>query len=53
MQDSKHSSEIALQALKEAVAIALDRKRKLGQYAIFVVDGKPVKVPPEELPKIS
>ena len=34
------SDEKALQALREAVAEALERKRRLGQYAVFWEDGR-------------
>lgn len=32
--------EKALQALREAVAEALEKKRRLGQYAVFWEDGR-------------
>ena len=38
---SQKSQEM-LDALGRAVADALERKRRLGQYAVFWVDGKPV-----------
>ena len=41
-------SQRALDALREAVAEALDRKRRLGQYAVFWQDGRPVRVIPGE-----
>lgn len=34
------SEEKALQALREAVAEALEKKRRLGQYAVFWEDGR-------------
>jgi hypothetical protein len=36
--------EKQLETLKHAVAQALDRKRRLGQYAVIWKDGKPVMV---------
>lgn len=39
MQDNQ-SEEKALQALREAVAEALEKKRRLGQYAVFWEDGR-------------
>lgn len=36
--------EKQLATLKNAVAQALDRKRRLGQYAVIWKDGKPVMV---------
>lgn len=49
MPKTDEFSETALQALKDAVTKTLDRKRKLGQYAVFIKNGKPVKVPAEQL----
>ncbi len=40
---------LALEALRCAVAEALDRKRRLGQYAVMWRDGRAVRVEPEEL----
>ncbi len=34
------SEEKALQALREAVAEALEKKRRLGQYTVFWEDGR-------------
>jgi len=39
----------ALDALRRAVADALERKRRLGQYAVIWQDGRPVQVIPEEV----
>jgi len=39
----------ALESLRKAVANALDRKRRLGQYAVVWRDGRPVRLEPEEL----
>lgn len=41
---------VALQALHQAVTHALDRKRRLGQYAVVWQDGHVVKLEPEALP---
>ena len=38
----------ALDVLRNAVAEALDRKRRLGQYAVIWRDGRAVKIGPEE-----
>lgn len=40
----------ALDALKRAVAEALERKRKLGQYAVFWRDGEAVCIGPDAPP---
>lgn len=39
-----------LAALRHAVAMALDRKRRLGQYAVFWEDGHVVRVEGKDLP---
>jgi len=39
----------ALDALRSAVAEALDRKRRLGQYAVIWRDGRAVRIKGEEL----
>ena len=41
-------TERALDSLRQAVAEALERKRRLGQYAVIWQDGRPVQVIPEE-----
>ena len=43
----------ALDALRRAVAEALDRKRRLGQYAIVRRDGRAVRLEPAMLPLIE
>ena len=40
----------ALDVLRAAVAEALDRKRRLGQYAVIWRDGRVVRIEPDELP---
>ena len=40
--------QLALDALRSAVAEALDRKRRLGQYAVIWRDGQVVRIEPEE-----
>lgn len=46
--ERNHESQ-ALMALRQAVAKALDRKRRLGHYAVFWRDGRPVRCEPEAL----
>ena len=41
-------SQRALDSLRQAVAEALERKRRLGQYAVIWQDGRPVQVIPDE-----
>ena len=38
----------ALDALRSAVAEALERKRRLGQYAVIWRDGEAVRIEPEK-----
>ena len=45
--------QIALDALRSAVAKALDQKRRLGQYAVIWRDGKVVRLEPEDLPLLD
>lgn len=44
MTEIQRHSQQAREALKRAVAEALERKRRLGQYAVFFQNGKPVRV---------
>ena len=39
-----------LDVLRRAVTEALDRKRRLGQYAVIWRDGQVVRLEPDELP---
>lgn len=40
---------LALAALRKAVARALERKRRLGQYAVVWRGGRPVRIGPDAL----
>ena len=42
--------QLALDALRDAVAEALDRKRRLGQYAVIWQDGRVVRIEPDQQP---
>ncbi|MBA3888280.1 MAG: hypothetical protein H0X67_21525 [Acidobacteria bacterium] len=42
--------QFALDALRSAVAEALERKRRLGQYAVIWRDGRVVRLEPEDIP---
>lgn len=44
--------QIILDSLQKAVSQALERKRRLGQYAVVCRDGKPVMIG-EDAPKVS
>lgn len=37
-------AQVILDALQKAVSQALERKRRLGQYAVIWRDGRPVKI---------
>ena len=43
------TSQQVLDALRGAVAEALERKRRLGQYAVIWRDGRVVRLEPEEI----
>jgi hypothetical protein len=45
-------TEVILESLRKAVAKALDRKRRLGQYAVVWRDERVTIVPPEDLPEL-
>ncbi|QOJ21662.1 MAG: hypothetical protein HRU77_13795 [Gammaproteobacteria bacterium] len=45
-------SQVILDSLQKAVTQALERKRRLGQYAVVCRDGKPVMIG-EDAPKVS
>lgn len=49
MMDDRQYEQQALEALKKAVANALERKRRLGQYAVVWCDGQKVRLSPEQL----
>ena len=49
MTDIQRQSQQVKEVLRRAVAAAMERKRRLGQYAVFFRDGKPVRIPPEQL----
>lgn len=49
MKDMSSKNQQALDALRSAVAEALDRKRRLGQYAVIWRDGRAVRIEPEDL----
>lgn len=41
----------ALAAMKQAVSKELDRKKRLGHYAVVWKDGKPIKIGEDTLPR--
>lgn len=56
-QTPSPDSQVMLDALKKAVSKALDKKRRLGQYAVIWSDNKPILIgedaPQEEHAKES
>ncbi|WP_019589394.1 MULTISPECIES: hypothetical protein [unclassified Thioalkalivibrio] len=49
MNKLSKDDELALAALRRAVANALERKRRLGQYAVVWRDGRTVRLSPEQI----
>ena len=49
MMEDRQYEQQALEALKKAVANALERKRRLGQYAVVWRDGQMVRLSPEQI----
>jgi hypothetical protein len=47
------SDQQVVNALRDAVAEALERKRRLGQYAVIWRDGRVVRLQPEEIPPLA
>jgi len=50
MTQAHEHAAAALEALKQAVAEALERKRRLGQYAVLWRDGRIVCIGPDAPP---
>ena len=49
MTELQRRSQRIRKALGRAVAEALDRKRRLGQYAVIFENGKPVRIESDRL----
>ncbi len=49
MTEIQHQSQQVKDALRRAVMAALDRKRRLGQYAIIFQNGRPVRIDPGQV----
>jgi hypothetical protein len=47
MTELERQSQHVKEVLARAVAEALERKRRLGQYAIIYQNGKPVRIEPD------
>jgi len=48
MTDIQKQAKVIKESLAKAVAEALERKRRLGQYAVILRDGKPYRLLPDE-----
>lgn len=46
MTDIQFQSQQAKEALQRSVAAALEKKRRLGQYAVIFLNGRPVRIEP-------
>jgi len=49
MMENRQYEQKALEALRKAVTNALERKRRLGHYAIVWSDGRMVRLSPEQI----
>ena len=49
MMEDRQYEQQAPEALKKAVANALERKRRLGQYAVVWRDGQLVRLSPDQI----
>jgi len=50
MTKTQKQSQRAQKTLRRAVSDALERKGRLGQYAVICRNGKPVRIQPEQMP---
>jgi hypothetical protein len=50
MTELQQRAQFVKEVLTKAVADALERKRRLGQYAVILRDGRPYLLPPDERP---
>ena len=50
-EDSARVAEIALYSLRQSVHAALERKMRLGQYAVVIENGEVLQIGPEEIAK--
>lgn len=51
-KEPSRECQVILDSLQKAVTQALEKKRRLGQYAVVCRDGKPVMIG-EDAPKVS
>ncbi len=51
MTEFQERVRLVKEMLAEAVAEVLERKRRLGQYAVIARDGKPYRLLPNDMPE--
>ncbi len=51
MTETQRKSRRAQETLRRAVAEDLEKKRRLGQYAVIYQDGKTVHLGPKQIPR--
>lgn len=49
MSHEKADTDLIIRSMKKSVAKALERKRRLGQYAVVSRNGKLVRLQPDEI----
>ncbi len=50
MDEMHQKAQQAVEVLQRAVADELEKKRRLGQYAVVFKDGKTIRLEPDEIP---
>lgn len=53
MSESRTDNQAVLKSLRFSVAKALERKRRLGQYAVVARNGKLTRLQPEEITPLA
>jgi len=51
MTETQQKAQRARETLRRAVVDDLERKRRLGQYAVIYQNGKPVRIHPDQMPR--
>ena len=51
MTKTQEELQWAQKRLHQAVSVALEKKRRLGQYAVICRNGRPVRIQPEHIPE--
>jgi hypothetical protein len=51
MTETQRKSLRARETLRRAVSDDLEKKRRLGQYAVICRNGRPVQLQPEQMPE--